>query len=164
MMESNPLGDALSQERRESAAASPPNPGHKSLEGMHGSVEVPRPQTGFWRQWRAFVGPAILVSVGYMDPGNWGTDLAAGAQFKYGLLWVVALASLMAIFMQVISPRLGVVAGRDLAQCCRDWYRVGRAGPTGCSVKQPLAPVIWPRFSAAPWPSISCSTSPSCGR
>ena len=93
-----------------------------SLEGMHGSVEVPAPQTGFWNQWRAFVGPAILVSVGYMDPGNWGTDLAAGAQFKYGLLWVVGLASLMAIFMQVIAARLGVVTGKDLAQCCRDWY------------------------------------------
>ncbi len=93
-----------------------------SLEGLHGTVEVPHHETGFWRQWRAFVGPAILVSVGYMDPGNWGTDLAGGAQFKYALLWVVALASLMAIFMQVISARLGVVAGRDLAQCCRDWY------------------------------------------
>jgi len=57
-----------------------------------------------------------------MDPGNWGTDLAAGAQFKYGLLWVVALASLMAIFLQVIAARLGVVTGKDLAQCCRDWY------------------------------------------
>ena len=77
---------------------------------------------GFWEQWRAFVGPAILVSVGYMDPGNWGTDLQAGAQFKYGLLWVVGVASLMAIFMQVISARLGVVTGKDLAQCCRDWY------------------------------------------
>lgn len=93
-----------------------------SLEGMHNSVEVPPHQAGFWQQWRAFVGPAILVSVGYMDPGNWGTDLQAGAQFKYGLLWVVALASLMAIFMQVISARLGVVTGKDLAQCCRDWY------------------------------------------
>src|SRR5438445_2305928 len=57
-----------------------------------------------------------------MDPGNWGTDLQGGAQFKYGLLWVVALASLMAIFMQVISARRGVVTGKDLAQCCRDWY------------------------------------------
>lgn len=93
-----------------------------SLEGMHGSVEVPPHQAGFWRQWRAFVGPAILISVGYMDPGNWGTDLQGGAQFKYGLLWVVGLASLMAIFMQVISARLGVVTGKDLAQCCRDWY------------------------------------------
>jgi manganese transport protein len=95
---------------------------HLSLEGMHGSVEVPPQQAGFWKQWRAFVGPAILVSVGYMDPGNWGTDLAGGAQFKYDLLWVVGLASLMAIFMQVIAARLGVVAGKDLAQCCRDWY------------------------------------------
>src|SRR3954470_4064901 len=95
---------------------------HRSLEGMHSTVEVPAAEEGFWKQWRGFVGPAILVSVGYMDPGNWGTDLQAGAQFKYGLLWVVALASLMAIFMQVISARLGVVTGKDLAQCCRDWY------------------------------------------
>ncbi|MBI4481217.1 MAG: Nramp family divalent metal transporter [Acidobacteria bacterium] len=102
------------------AAGQPPN--HVSLEGMHSTVEVPHHQAGFWQQWRAFVGPAILVSVGYMDPGNWGTDLQAGAQFKYGLLWVVGLASLMAIFMQVISARLGVVTGKDLAQCCRDWY------------------------------------------
>ena len=95
---------------------------HLSLEGVHGTVEVPHHQAGFWEQWRAFVGPAILISVGYMDPGNWGTDLQGGAQFKYGLLWVVGLASLMAIFMQVISARLGVVTGKDLAQCCRDWY------------------------------------------
>jgi manganese transport protein len=99
-----------------------PPRGHLSLEGMHSTVEVPHHQAGFWEQWRAFVGPAILVSVGYMDPGNWGTDLQAGAQFKYGLLWVVGVASLMAIFMQVISARLGVVTGKDLAQCCRDWY------------------------------------------
>src|ERR1700757_3940775 len=96
--------------------------GHRSLENVHGSIEVPHHQAGFWQQWKAFVGPAILVSVGYMDPGNWGTDLQGGAQFKYGLLWVVGLASLMAIFMQVISARLGVVTGKDLAQCCRDWY------------------------------------------
>ena len=95
---------------------------HLSLEEVHGTVPVPGRQAGFWAQWRAFVGPAILISVGYMDPGNWGTDLAGGAQFKYGLLWVVGLASLMAIFMQVISSRLGVVTGKDLAQCCREWY------------------------------------------
>ena len=95
---------------------------HLSLEEMHGSVKVPHHEAGFWEQWRAFVGPAILVSVGYMDPGNWGTDLQGGARFKYGLLWVVGVASLMAIFMQVISARLGVVTGKDLAQCCRDWY------------------------------------------
>src|SRR5579859_2998356 len=102
--------------------AGPDTGGHKSLEGMHGTVNVPPHQAGFWRQWRAFVGPALLVSVGYMDPGNWGTDLQGGAQFKYSLLWVVGLSSLMAIFMQIISARLGVVTGKDLAQCCRDWY------------------------------------------
>src|ERR1700746_2280159 len=102
---------------RESAAHN-----HLSLEDVHGSVKVPHHLAGFWEQWRAFVGPAILVSVGYMDPGNWGTDLQGGARFKYGLLWVVALSSLMAVFMQVISARLGVVTGKDLAQCCRDWY------------------------------------------
>ena len=96
--------------------------GSRSLEGMHSTVAVPHPKAGFWLQWRAFVGPAILISVGYMDPGNWGTDLQSGAQFKYDLLWVVALASMMAVFMQVISARLGVVTGKDLAQCCRDWY------------------------------------------
>ena len=96
--------------------------GHLSLEGMHSTVEVPHHQAGFWEHWRAFVGPALLISVGYMDPGNWGTDLQGGAQFKYGLLWVVGLASLMAIFMQVTAARLGVVTGKDLAQCCRDWY------------------------------------------
>src|ERR1700751_1478867 len=95
---------------------------HVSLEGVHSSVEVPHHHAGFWQQWRAFVGPAILVSVGYMDPGNWGTDLQAGARYKYALLSVVGLASLMAIFMQMISARLGVVTGKDLAQCCRDWY------------------------------------------
>ena len=99
-----------------------PETAHVSLEGLHSTVEVPHHQAGFWQQWRAFIGPAILVSVGYMDPGNWGTDLAGGAQFKYALLWVVALASVMAIFMQVIASRLGVVTGKDLAQCCRDWY------------------------------------------
>ena len=96
--------------------------GNVSLEGLHSTVEVPHEQAGFWEQWRAFVGPAILVSVGYMDPGNWGTDLQGGAQYKYDLLWVIGIASLMAIFMQVIAARLGVVTGKDLAQCCRDWY------------------------------------------
>ncbi len=104
------------------AAAERPPAGSLSLEGLHGSVAIPPMRAGFWAQWRAYVGPAVLVSVGYMDPGNWGTDLQGGAQFKYGLLWVVGLASLMAIFLQVISARLGVATGKDLAQCCRDWY------------------------------------------
>jgi manganese transport protein len=96
--------------------------GIRSLEGLHGTVPVPPDAAGFWRQYRAFVGPAFLVSVGYMDPGNWGTDLEAGAKFRYGLLWIVALSSFMAIIMQVISARLGVVTGKDLAQACRDYY------------------------------------------
>ena len=97
-------------------------PGAMSLEGMHNSVKVPHHKAGFWKQMVAYFGPAILVSVAYMDPGNWGTDLQGGAQFKYGLLWVVGLASLMAIFLQIIAARVGIATGRDLAQCCYDWY------------------------------------------
>jgi len=93
-----------------------------SLPESFRSVPVPHHQAGFWRQWMAFSGPAILISVGYMDPGNWGTDLAGGAQFKYGLLWVVALASFMAVILQIISARLGLATGKDLAQCSRDFY------------------------------------------
>jgi manganese transport protein len=94
----------------------------RSLEGLNATVSLPAASAGFWRQLRAFAGPAFLVSVGYMDPGNWGTDLEGGARFRYGLLWVVALSSLMAIIMQVIAARLGVVTGKDLAQACRDFY------------------------------------------
>jgi manganese transport protein len=96
--------------------------GAVSLEGMHNSVNVPHHKAGFWKQIAAYFGPAVLVSVAYMDPGNWGTDLQGGAQFKYGLLWVVGLASLMAIFLQIIAARVGIATGRDLAQCCYDWY------------------------------------------
>src|SRR4051812_40652001 len=84
----------------------------RSLEGLHSSVQVPK-SGSFWENWRAFAGPAFLVSVGYMDPGNWGTDLEAGASYRYGLLWVVALSSLMAIFMQILAARLGIVTGKD---------------------------------------------------
>jgi manganese transport protein len=108
--------------RSELLAAAPIEERHKSLEGMHKSVAVPKSTAGFWRQYRAFAGPALLVSVGYMDPGNWATDLEGGAKFKYGLLWVVALSSMMAIVLQVCSARLGVVTGKDLAQACRDYY------------------------------------------
>jgi len=93
-----------------------------SLEGMHSSVKVPHHKAGFWKQMAAYFGPGILVSVAYMDPGNWGTDLQGGAQFKYGLLWVVGVASLMAIFLQIIAARVGIATGRDLAQCCYDWH------------------------------------------
>jgi manganese transport protein len=98
------------------------DPGSTSLEGLHSTVPLPPANAGFWRQLRAFAGPAFLVSVGYMDPGNWSTDLEAGARFKYDLLWVVGLASFMAIIMQVCSARLGIVTGKDLAQACRDYY------------------------------------------
>src|SRR6202167_5838332 len=96
--------------------------GSRSLEGLNGTVPVPPAGAGFWRNYRAFVGPAFLISVGYMDPGNWGTDLSGGAKYRYDLLWVVALSSLMAIFMQVIAARLGIVTGKDLAEACRDYY------------------------------------------
>ncbi len=94
----------------------------RSLSDLHSTVAVPSATAGFWRQLQAYSGPALLVSVGYMDPGNWGTDLQGGAMFKYGLLWVVALASLMAIFLQILAARIGLVTGKDLAQCCRDYY------------------------------------------
>ena len=100
----------------------PSDAGRLSLEDMHSSVPLPDASAGFWRQWRAFAGPALLISVGYMDPGNWGTDLQGGAQYKYALLWVVALASLIAIFMQVLAARLGLVTGKDLARACHDWF------------------------------------------
>ena len=106
----------------ERGAGAPPHDQHVSLQGLHGSVAVPGTQQGFWRQMLAYYGPAVLVSVAYMDPGNWGTDLQGGAQFKYALLWVVALASMMAIFLQVIAARVGVATGRDLAQCEYEWY------------------------------------------
>src|SRR5262245_13988955 len=94
----------------------------RSLEGLHRTVAVPPNKAPFWRQCVSYGGPAMLVSVGYMDPGNWGTDLQGGASFRFGLLWVVALSSLMAIFLQCCAARLGVVTGKDLAQACRDFY------------------------------------------
>jgi manganese transport protein len=92
-----------------------------------------------WRQYLAFFGPALLVSVGYMDPGNWATDLQAGAQFKYNLLWIVGLSSLMAIFMQVIAARLGLATGRDLAQCCRDFLPAWTRWPNYLSCELAIA-------------------------
>ena len=74
---------------------------------------------GFWRTAFQMFGPAYLVAVGYMDPGNWATDLAAGSRFGFGLLWVVALSSLMAMLLQSLCCRLGIATGQDLAQGCR---------------------------------------------
>src|SRR5258708_15873584 len=91
-----------------------------SLAEMHGSVSTQR--MSWWRRLFAFTGPAYLVSVGYMDPGNWATDLEGGARFGYQLLWVVVLSNLMAILLQTLSARLGIVSQRDLAQACRETY------------------------------------------
>jgi manganese transport protein len=91
-----------------------------SLPESHRSVSVP--SGGFWRKLLAFAGPGYLVAVGYMDPGNWATDLAGGARFGYALLSVVLLSNLMAIVLQSLAVRLGLVTGRDLAQACRDHY------------------------------------------
>jgi len=110
-----------------------------SLEGLHGTVRLPPMAATPWRQYLAFAGPALLVSVGYMDPGNWATDLQAGAQFKYGLLWVVGLSSLMAIFLQVISARLGIATGKDLAQCCRDFMPAWTRWPNYLSCELAIA-------------------------
>jgi manganese transport protein len=84
-------------------------------------VSIPHNQ-GFWRKLLAYSGPGYLVSVGYMDPGNWATDLAGGAQFGYALLSVILLSNLMAIVLQSLCVRLGVATGRDLAQSCRDYF------------------------------------------
>ena len=91
-----------------------------SLPEVHGTVPVPI--GSFWKKLFAFAGPGYLVAVGYMDPGNWATDLAGGAKFGYTLLSVIMLSNLMAILLQALAARLGIVSGRDLAQACRDHF------------------------------------------
>ncbi len=93
----------------------------RSLSEVHSSVEIPL-QLSFWRRLFAFAGPAYLVSVGYMDPGNWATDIAAGSKFGYALLWVLVMSNLMAILLQSFSARLGIATGMDLAQACRAMF------------------------------------------
>ena len=95
-------------------------PGSRSLADVHstvGTADMP-----VWRRLFAFAGPAYLVSVGYMDPGNWATDLEGGARFGYALIWVLVMSNFMAILLQTLSARLGIVSGRDLAQACRETY------------------------------------------
>ena len=92
----------------------------RSLAEVHSSVGTSK--VSFWRRMFAFAGPAYLVSVGYMDPGNWATDLEGGARFGYKLLWVLVMSNAMAILLQTLSARLGIVSGRDLAQACREAY------------------------------------------
>ncbi len=95
--------------------------GSVSLPEVHGSIAIPE-GAGFWRKLFAFAGPGYLVAVGYMDPGNWATDLAGGARYGYTLLSVIMLSNLMAILLQALAARLGIASGRDLAQACRDSY------------------------------------------
>src|SRR3954453_20669154 len=92
-----------------------------SLSEVHRSLVVP-PTASFLRKLLAFAGPGFLVAVGYMDPGNWATDLAGGSKYNYTLLSVIMISNLMAILLQALSLKLGIVTGRDLAQACRDHY------------------------------------------
>src|SRR4029077_144313 len=97
-------------------------PHERSLGEFHSTVELPHASRGWLRGLFAFAGPAYLVSVGYMDPGNWATDLAGGARFGYQLMWVLLLSNLMAVLLQTLSTRLGVLTRKDLTQACRDYY------------------------------------------
>src|SRR6476469_4095725 len=119
---SKPVSDlatvhALPSERQAHESSAGPQ---RSMEDVHRTVAIPR---GHWsRKLLAFGGPAYLVAVGYMDPGNWATDLAGGSLFGYRLIWVLLMSNLMAVLLQTLSARLGLVTGRDLAQACRDAY------------------------------------------
>ena len=92
-----------------------------SLSEVHASVDTTRQKSG-WKKIFSFIGPAYLVSVGYMDPGNWATDLAAGSKYGYTLIWVLLASNIMAVVLQGLSARLGIVRGRDLAQANRESF------------------------------------------
>jgi manganese transport protein len=110
----------LDEEQEALTATGQPTSLPHSLEEIHSSVPIPL--ASWWRRFLAFSGPAFLISVGYMDPGNWGTDLEAGSAYGYRLLWVLWMSNVMAILLQSLATRLGVVTGRDLAQACRESY------------------------------------------
>src|SRR5215203_3243476 len=93
-----------------------------SLSEVHQSVDTTNLAKPAWKRALSFFGPAYLVSVGYMDPGNWATDLQGGSQFGYQLIWVLLMSNLMALLLQSLSARLGIVRGRDLAQANRETY------------------------------------------
>src|SRR5687767_9242826 len=124
-MASDPETEAPPSDARVPIAESPggwrSSPAAPSLREVHASVVVPF-DAGFWRKLLAFAGPGYLVAVGYMDPGNWATDLAGGARYGYTLLSVILISNLMAILLQALAVRLGIGSGRDLAQACRDSY------------------------------------------
>src|SRR5215216_5013180 len=93
-----------------------------SLSEVHETIDTTKPHRSMWRRGLSFLGPAYLVSVGYMDPGNWATDLAGGSKFGYSLIWVLLMSNLMALLLQSLSARLGIVRRRDLAQASRSAY------------------------------------------
>src|SRR5512147_1457195 len=92
-----------------------------SLSEVHETVVVPS-RGSKWRRWLAITGPALMVSVGYMDPGNWATDLAGGSRYNYALIWVLLMSNMMAILLQSLAARLGIVSRRDLAQINHEEY------------------------------------------
>jgi manganese transport protein len=92
-----------------------------SLSEVHSSIPVPE-GAGFWKKMMAFAGPGLMVSVGYIDPGNWATDIEGGSRFGYALLSVILISNLFAMLLQHLSLKLGIASGRDLAQACRDYY------------------------------------------
>lgn len=94
---------------------------HESLEEVHGTIDTTQ-ALGWWKRFSLFVGPAFLVAVGYMDPGNWATDIAGGSKYGYSLLWVLLMSNLIALLLQSLCARLGIVRGRDLAQASRETY------------------------------------------
>ncbi|GAB2708253.1 divalent metal cation transporter MntH [Hymenobacter frigidus] len=98
---------------------------------MFGTIKVPPASASFWRKMFAFWGPGLMVAVGYMDPGNWATDLAGGSRYGYTLLSVILISNLFAMLLQHLAAKLGIVSGRDLAQACRDHY------------SKPVAMVLW---------------------
>jgi manganese transport protein len=93
----------------------------ESLSEVHESVIV-NSKSVWWRQWLAITGPALMAAVGYMDPGNWATDIAGGSRYNYSLIWVLLMSNLMAILLQSLAARLGIVRRRDLAQVCHEEY------------------------------------------
>src|SRR5512134_2556641 len=129
------MGTGTAPARTEAAPpvnVAPPGWRHRrpmpSLPESFRTVAVPSGAV-WWRKMLAFAGPGYLVAVGYMDPGNWATDLAGGARFGYQLAWVLLMSNAMAVLLQTLSARLGVVTGKDLAQACRDYYPAFMAYP-----------------------------------
>ena len=117
-----------------------------SLPEIVRTIAVPHRAGQFWRKFGAFAGPGYLVAVGYMDPGNWATDLAGGSAFGYTLLSVILLSNMMAMVLQALAAKLGIVTGLDLAQACRDaLFAAGAAWRCGCCAKSRSSPATLPR-------------------